>query len=63
MTINTGNTSEAERFDAGVRKILSVSHEELVRREEEWKRNRATKAKPGPKPKALPASRASGSKA
>ena len=44
--------SESDRFDAGVRKILSVSHDELKRREEEWqKRQRATKAKPGPKPK------------
>jgi hypothetical protein len=43
--------SEADKFDAGVRKILSVSHDELVKREEEWKRSRATKAKPGPKPK------------
>jgi len=44
--------SEAEKFDAGVRKILSVSHEELRRREEQWQqRQRATKAKPGPKPK------------
>lgn len=43
--------TEAEKFDAGVRKILSVSHDELKRREEEWKRKRATKPKPGPKPK------------
>jgi len=43
--------SEAQKFDAGVRKILSVSHEELRRREERWKRERATKAKPGPKPR------------
>ena len=54
--------SEAEKFDAGVRKILSVSHDELVKREEEWKRSRATKAKPGPKPKISPASRASTAK-
>ena len=44
-------SSEFEKFDAGVRKILSVSHDELKRREEEWqKRTRATKAKHGPKP-------------
>jgi len=54
--------SEAEKFDAGVRKIISVSHEELVRREEQWKRERACKAKPGPKPKTSPASRASRTK-
>jgi hypothetical protein len=33
--------TEFQRFDAGVRKILSVSHDELVKREEEWKRKRA----------------------
>ena len=44
-------SSEAQKVDAGVRKILSVSHDELKRREEEWKRERATKPKPGPKPK------------
>jgi hypothetical protein len=43
--------TEATKFDAGVRKILSVSRDELKRREEEWKRKRATKTKPGPKPK------------
>jgi hypothetical protein len=45
--------SEFDRFDAGVRKILSVSHDELKRREEAWKRERerAGKARPGPKPR------------
>jgi len=45
--------SEAERFDVGVRKILSVSHDELKRREERWQRERELegKMKPGPKPK------------
>jgi len=33
-------TSEFERFDATVRKVLSVSHDELVRREKEWKRQK-----------------------
>ena len=36
-------TTEAERFDVGIRKILSVSHDELKRREEQWKRERAGK--------------------
>jgi len=56
--------SEAARFDAGVRKILSVSHDEVKRREERWQQERtlAGKARPGPKPKTPPASRASGSK-
>jgi hypothetical protein len=56
-------SSEFEKFDAGVRKILSVSHDELKRRDEDWqKRQRETKAKPGPKPKVSPASHVSDSK-
>jgi len=47
----TTEPNEAQKFDAGVRKILSVSHDELLKREQEWKRKRATKAKPGPKGK------------
>ena len=39
----TQDTSEAKKFDATVRKVLSVSHEELVRRDKEWKRRRAAK--------------------
>ena len=31
-------SKESKRFDHAVRKILSVSREELKRREEEWKR-------------------------
>jgi hypothetical protein len=31
------NNSEFDKFDAGVRKILSVSREELKRREEAWR--------------------------
>jgi hypothetical protein len=52
--------SECEKFDAGVRRILSVSHDEVKRREEQWKRDRAGKVKPGPKPKT--SARASDSK-
>jgi hypothetical protein len=55
-------SDEAQRFDAGVRKILSVSHDEVKRREEQWKREREGKMKPGPKPKTSPASRVSDSK-
>ena len=36
------NNSEFEKFDATVRKVLSVSHEELKRREAEWKRQRGS---------------------
>jgi hypothetical protein len=35
--------SEAEKFDSVMRKILSVSKEELKKREKEWKRKRAKK--------------------
>lgn len=37
-----GNT-EAEKFDNAVRKMFSVSKEELLKREAEWKRARARK--------------------
>jgi hypothetical protein len=50
--------SESEKFDAGVRKILSVSHEELKRREERWKRDKAAKKRA----RTSPASRASKTK-
>lgn len=39
---------EFKNFDAAIRKILSVSHEELKRREEEWKRQRQEKRKAKP---------------
>jgi hypothetical protein len=44
-----------EKFDAVLRKVLSVPREELKRREAEWKRNRARKKRA----KTSPASRAS----
>jgi len=53
------DSSEFERFDAGVRKILSVSREELKRREEQWKRERAEKKR---KPKTSASVRASRAK-
>jgi hypothetical protein len=37
-----GNT-EAERFDNAVRKMFSVSKEELLKREAKWKRARERK--------------------
>jgi len=58
MTPKTEPT-DAERFDIGVRKILSVSHDELKRREDQWKRDRAAKKRA----KTSPASRASKTKA
>lgn len=50
--------SESEKFDVAVRKLLSVSHEEIQKRDSEWRRKK-TRAK---RAKTLPASRASGSK-
>ncbi len=35
--------TESDKFDAGVRKILSVSRKELERREKQWQRERARK--------------------
>ena len=51
--------SESEKFDAVVRRLLSVSHEEIKKRDKEWRRQRAQKKRA----KTSPASRASGSKA
>jgi len=54
------SSEEFERFDATVRKVMSVSHDELVRREKEWKRKRQIAKKK--RAKTSPASRASGGK-
>ena len=35
--------SEFNKFDAALSKILSVSHDELKRREEKWKKLKAAK--------------------
>jgi U3 small nucleolar ribonucleoprotein component len=51
--------NEADKFDAVVRTLLSVSHEEIQRRDKEWRRKRAQKKRA----KTSPASRASDSKA
>jgi U3 small nucleolar ribonucleoprotein component len=59
MKTNTQKAeTEAERFDTVVRKLLSVSHEEIQKRDKEWRRKRAQKKRA----KTSPASRASGSK-
>ena len=50
--------SEFARFDAAMHKVLSVSHDELKRREEQWKRERAKKKRA----KISPASRTSSDK-
>jgi hypothetical protein len=51
-------TTEADKFDKVVRKLLSVSHEEIQRRDKEWRRKRARKKRA----KTSPASRASNGK-
>jgi hypothetical protein len=47
-----------DRFKTAMRKIISVPHSEIVRREEEYKRqSMLNPRKRGPKPKQKPASR------
>jgi hypothetical protein len=46
------DTEATARFDALVRKVLSVPHEEIMRREAEYKRQSAMNPnRRGPKPK------------
>jgi hypothetical protein len=51
--------TEFTKFDAVVRKVLSVSREELKRREEDWKHQRANQKPRGRRPKTADASRVS----
>jgi len=37
--------TESVKFDAVVRKMMSVPHDEIVRREKEWKRKRKLEKK------------------
>jgi hypothetical protein len=37
----SGTKSEFQKFDTVMRKVLSVSHDELKRREKKWKEQRA----------------------
>ncbi len=50
--------TEFEKFDGVMRKVLSVSREEIQKREKAWKRGRARKKRA----KASPASRVSSAK-
>lgn len=50
--------SPSEKFDTVVRRLLSVSHEEIQKRDKEWHRKRAQKKRA----KTSPASRASKTK-
>ena len=56
-------SSEADKFDKVVRTLLSVSHDEIKRREEEWKHQRGPYKAGRKRAKTSPASRASTSKA
>lgn len=38
-------SKEFDRFDVGMKTVLSISREELKRREEEWKKNRPQRKK------------------
>lgn len=51
--------SEFALFDATVRKVISVSREELKRREEQWKRQHGERKAGRKSSKISPASRAS----
>ena len=50
---------ESEKFDIVVRRLLAVSHEEIQKRDKEWRRKRERQKRA----KTSPASRASTSKA
>ena len=51
------NPDQFDRFDAAVRKVLSVPHAEILRREEEYKRQSALNPnRRGPKRKVKPSS-------
>jgi hypothetical protein len=53
LTETISGQKAAIRFDALVRKVLSVPHEEIMRREAEYKRQSAANPRRrGPKPKA-----------
>ncbi len=52
--------SEGEKFDAVVRKVFSVSREEIQKREKEYQRQRKTQKQK--RAKTSPASHASGDK-
>ena len=54
MTIS----NDAEKFDSVVRKVLSVSHKEIQKRDKKWKRRQTQKKRAN----TLPASHASGAK-
>lgn len=52
-------SEEQTRFDSALRHVMSVSKEELKRREAEYQAENAHKPKRGPKPKTSASDRAS----
>jgi hypothetical protein len=58
MSNEADTRTDAEKFDAVVRKMLTVPRSELKNREKAWQKRQARK-----RAKTSPASRASGSKA
>ena len=40
-----GSNSEYDKFDQTIRKLLTVSHDEIQKRDKEWKQQRASKKK------------------
>jgi hypothetical protein len=58
--MSKGEKTEFERFSEATKHLLSVSKEELNRREAEWKKGRKRKRKASKKPTERAASRDSG---
>jgi hypothetical protein len=49
--MGTVSGSESDKFDTVVRRLLSVSHEEIQKRDKEWRRKRERKRKAKPSAK------------
>lgn len=49
-SIKASGPTEYDKFDAALSQILSVSHDELKRREAEWKKQKDRKRKKRAKP-------------
>jgi len=57
---STPKTAEYQRFEDGLRQVLTVSKIELQEREKQYQAERADKPKRGPKPKTSASGHASG---
>lgn len=52
MAAKYTNADQAQRFDAALRKVLAVSHDEILRREAEYRqKSLANPKRRGPKPR------------